>query len=309
MQKTKRERADRNMPAQNVIRASLSERTFNVVNHLLLAVLAFLCLYPMLYVAFASVSDSNLLLQHSGPLLRPLDFSLAAYRRVFTNPMILRGYANTIKILLLSVTLSIFMTSIGAYALSRKNVMWNRVLNLFVAFTMFFNGGLIPFYLNLQQLNLTQTHWGLIIPFMISTYNLIILRTSFANIPESLLEAAYIDGAGHIRSLLKIVMPLSKAVLAVMVLYYGVGVWNGWFWASVILRDRTMYPLQVILREILLQNVTQDMTTGTATGDTEAIAESIKYATIMVATIPILTVYPFIQKHFEKGVMIGAVKE
>ncbi len=293
----------------NIIKTSLGDKIFTFLNYALLTFLALICLYPILYVAFASVSNSNLLMQHSGLLFRPLGFNLNAYTRVFKNPMIFQGYGNTLKILVINVSLSIIMTSIGAYCLSRKNVMWNPLFNLLIAFTMFFSGGMIPFFLNMQQLGLVGNHWGLIIPFVISTYNLIIMRTSFSSIPESLLEAAYMDGAGHMRTMLQIVMPLSKAVISVMVLYYGVGVWNGWFWASVILRDRSMYPLQVILREILLQNMTQDMTTGTGTGDTEAIAESIKYATIMVATIPVLCVYPFIQKYFQKGVMIGGVKE
>ncbi len=292
-----------------VIKTSFADKIFTFLNYLLLSALAISCLYPIVYVAFASVSNSNLLMQHSGLLLKPLGFNLNAYERVFKNPMIAGGYANTLKILITQLVLSITMTSIGAYCLSRKNVMWNPLFNLLIAFTMFFSGGMIPFFLNMQQLHLTGNHWGLIIPFMISTYNLIIMRTSFSSIPDSLLEAAYMDGAGHMRTMFQIVMPLSKAVIAVMVLYYGVGVWNGWFWASIILRDRSMYPLQVILREILLQNLTQDMTVGSGTGDTEAIAESIKYATIMVATIPVLCIYPFIQKYFQKGVMIGGVKE
>ncbi|MDL2234315.1 carbohydrate ABC transporter permease [Ruminococcaceae bacterium OttesenSCG-928-L11] len=294
---------------KNKIRTKPSEKVFTVVNYIILISINIICLYPMLFVAFASFSNSNLLMQHSGLLIKPLGFNLEAYKRVFANPMIGQGYLNTLFILVVGVSLSVITTAIGAYALSRRGVMWNKALNMIIAFTMFFSGGMIPFYLNLQQLHLTGTRWGLIIPFLVSTYNLIILRTSFASIPESLFEAAYIDGAGHMRTLVQIVMPLSKAVLAVMVLYYGVSIWNGWFWASTILRDRSMYPLQVILREILLQNSAGEMATGTATGDTEAIAESIKYATIMVATVPILCVYPFIQKHFEKGVMIGAVKE
>jgi putative aldouronate transport system permease protein len=146
-------------------------------------------------------------------------------------------------------------------------------------------------------------------PFMISTYNLIILRTSFESIPESLIEAAQIDGAGHITILTRIVIPLSKAILAVMVLYYGVSIWNSWFWASSIIRTREMYPLQVILREILMQNDVASMTAGSSAMDTEAIGMTIKYATIIVATVPILCVYPFLQKHFTKGTMVGAVKE
>ena len=187
--------------------------------------------------------------------------------------------------------------------------MFKKPIMLFIVFTMFFSGGMIPFYINLKDLHLTNTLWGLIIPFMINTSNLIILRTSFESIPESLIEAAQIDGAGHFRILSTIVLPLSKAMLAVMVLYYGVSIWNSWFWASAILRNREMYPLQIILREILLSNDTSSMTAGTSAMDTEAIGMTIKYATIMVATIPILCVYPFLQKYFVTGMMVGAVKE
>ena len=178
-----------------------------------------------------------------------------------------------------------------------------------ITLTMFISGGMIPFYQNLRSLHLMNSHWGLILPFMISTYNMIILKTSFESIPKSLSEAARIDGAGHIRILFSIVLPLSKPVLAVMLLYYGVGVWNGWFWASTILTDRSMYPLQVILREILLSNDTSVMTQGVSSGDLEAVGATIRYATVIVATLPILCAYPFLQKYFTKGIMIGAVKE
>ena len=173
---------------------------------------------------------------------------------------------------------------------------------------MFFSGGMIPFYLTLRDLKLTNNLMGLIIPFMINTYNMIILRTSFQSIPDSLVEAAQIDGAGHITILWRVIVPLSKSILAVMVLYYGVGIWNSWFWASTIIRTRELYPLQVILREILMQNDVGSMTTGVSVADQESIGQSIKYATIMVATVPILCIYPFLQKYFTKGVMIGAVK-
>ena len=291
------------------IHKSVGSRIFNGVNTILLALIALICLYPMLYVAFASFSDSNLLLQHSGILLAPKGFTVAAYKKVFANPMILRGYGNTLFVLVVGVTLQIIMTSLGAYFLSRKNVMFQKPIMLLITFTMFFSGGMIPFYFTLKDLHLTNSLWGLIVPFMVSTYNLIILRTSFSSIPESLVEAARIDGAGHLKVLFSIVLPLSKAIIAVMILYYGVGIWNGWFWASTILRDREMYPLQVILREILLQNSTSNMTTGVSVGDQESVAATVKYATIMVATVPILCVYPYLQKYFTSGVMIGAVKE
>ena len=214
-----------------------------------------------------------------------------------------------IAAVVVGVVLDLIMTSLGAYFLSRKNVMFKRGIMMLIVFTMFFSGGMIPFYLNLKDLSLTGSHWGLIIPFMINTYNMIILRTSFESIPDSLIEAAQIDGAGHITVLTKVVLPLSKAILAVMVLYYGVSIWNSWFWASAIIRDREMYPLQVILREILMQNDVSSMTTGSSAVDTEAIGMTIRYATIIVATVPILCVYPFLQKHFTKGTMVGAVKE
>lgn len=291
------------------IKKSKGERAFQVFNYAFLMLIMLVCLYPVWYVAVASFSNSNVLTRHSGLLFRPIGFSMDAYKKVFQNPMIGKGYLNTLFILIIGVFLDLVMTSLGAYFLSRKRVMFKKPIMLFIVFTMFFSGGMIPFYINLKELHLTNTLWGLIIPFMITTSNLIILRTSFESIPESLIEAAQIDGAGHIRILTTIVLPLSKAMLAVMVLYYGVSIWNSWFWASAILRNREMYPLQIILREILLSNDTSSMTAGASATDTEAIGMSIRYATIMVATVPILCVYPFLQKYFTKGTMVGAVKE
>lgn len=291
------------------VKRPTGERIFQVFNYLLLSLIMVLCIYPLWYVIMASVSDSNLLMKHTGLLLKPLEFTVSAYKKVLQNPMILKGYMNTIFLLVVGVTFNMVMTSLGAYFLSRKNVMFKKPVMLFVVFTMFFSGGIIPFYLNLKSLHLTNTLWGLIIPFMINTQNMVILRTAFSSIPDSLTEAARIDGAGHITVLVKIVLPLSKAMLAVIVLYYGVSIWNSWFWASAIIRNREMYPLQVILREILLQNDVSSMAIGGDIGSQDAIAQSIRYATIVVATIPILCVYPFLQKHFTKGTMAGAVKE
>lgn len=291
------------------IKRSKGEKIFSVFNYIFLSFIMLICFYPVWYVLMASFSDSNLLMQHSGLLFRSLGFNVDAYVKVFQNPMILRGYANTLFILVVGVVFDIIMTSLGAYFLSRKNIMFKKPIILLIMFTMFFSGGMIPFYLNLRDLHLTRTLWGLIIPFMISTYNMIILRTSFESLPDSLIEAAQIDGASHYRILARIVLPLSKAIIAVMVLYYGVGIWNAWFWASAIIRDREQYPLQVILREILLQNDVGSMSTGVSVADQEAVGMTIKYATIVVATVPILCIYPFLQRYFTKGVMIGAVKE
>lgn len=291
------------------VKKSRGERIFTVCNYVFLSLIILMCFYPVWYVAMASISDSSRLSSHMGLLLKPLGFSVQAYEKVFKNPMILRGYGNTLFILIVGVFLDLIMTSLGAYFLSRKQVLFKKPIMMMIVFTMFFSGGMIPFYLNLKDLKLTNSLWGLIIPFMVSTYNLIILRTSFESIPESLIEAAKIDGAGHITILSRIVLPLSKAILAVMVLYYGVSIWNSWFWASAIIRTREMYPLQVILREILMQNDVGSMTTGAGAMDQESVAMTVKYATIMVATVPILCVYPFLQKHFTKGTMVGAVKE
>lgn len=282
------------------------ENSFMVFNYIFLGLIAFATFYPMFYVLVASLSNNSLLMQHTGLLLSPKGFSIAAYQKVLNNPMILLGYRNTLFILIVGVFLALLMTSLAAYFLSRKNVFFKKPIMLAITFTMFFSGGMIPSYLNLRDLGLTNNLWGLIVPGMISVYNMIILRTSFQQIPESLTEAAIIDGAGHIQVLFRIVLPLSQAILAVMVLYYGIGIWNAWFWASVILRRRELFPLQVILREILMQNSALEMTDSS---DQEAISETIKYATIMVATVPVLLIYPFLQKYFAKGVMLGSIKE
>ena len=293
---------------KNKVKKSAPVYIFQTFNYIFLAALVLLCLYPMWYCLMASISNPGAMMRHMGPLLLPKGFSLASYGKVFANPNIISGYKNTIFILVVGVILCLLMTSLGAYVLSRKDLLFRKPLMMIIMFTMFFTGGLIPTYLNLKELHLTNSLWGLIIPFLVNTFNLIILRTSFESIPDSLIEAAQIDGASHWKILISIVLPLSKATLAVMVLYYGVEKWNGWFWASALIRNRELLPLQVILREILLSS-TQSMQTGAGAGDTEAIGATIRYATTIVATVPILCVYPFVQKHFTKGGMVGAVKE
>ena len=288
---------------KNHIKVSTGERIFRVVNYTFLTLLAFVCLYPMWHVLLASFSSSSDLMAHQGLLLKPLNFTLECYERVFKNKYIWSGYLNTLKWLALGVPFSMFMTILAAYFFSRRGVLFRRPLMILVVFTMFFSGGMIPFYLNLKELHLTGSIWGLVIPFSLSTYNMIILRTAFESIPESLLEAARIDGANHIQVLVKILLPLTKATLAVLVLYYGVMIWNSWFWAANILKQRESMPLAVLLRDILINSQMQAMDSGMPT------AEGIKYALIVVATVPILMIYPFIQKYFTKGVMIGAVKE
>jgi len=240
--------------------------------------------------------------------MHPLGFSLDSYIAVFENRLIMSGYGNTIINLAIALVLNISLTSLGAYALSRKNFMLRRPIMLLITFTMFFSGGLIPDYLLIRALGLYNTRFALIIPSAISAYNLILMRTSFENIPDSMFESAKLDGANDFTILLKIIIPISMPVVAVMILFYGVTQWNSWFSAYIYLKDRALWPLQLVLREILIANNLDNMTTSADNLDKAALAESIKYATIMVATLPILFVYPSLQKYFVKGVMIGAVK-
>lgn len=284
------------------------DKLFDVVIYSILIGLVIVTLYPLLYVIFASVSDAGALVAFKGILWRPLGFSLEAYRSVMDNPGILAGYRNTLFIVVFGVTLNLFMTSLGAYVLSRKNVMWNKVFMFMIVFTMFFHGGLVPMYLIVKNVGLLDSLWATIIPFSMSTFNLIIMRTAFMGIPDGLEESAKIDGANHFTILFRIILPLSMPVIAVMVLYYAVDKWNGWFYASVFIKSRELFPLQLVLREILISNSTDSMSTGASAADRHQIGETIKYATIVVATLPVLCIYPFVQRYFVKGVMVGSLK-
>ena len=237
-----------------------------------------------------------------------LDFS--GYKAVFSNKNILVGYRNTLIVVVVGTALNIIMTSIGAFVLSRREFALKKVMTIMIILTMYFSGGLIPSYLVIYKyLNLGDTLWALMLPGAISTYNLIIMRTNFKAIPQSLEESARIDGANEIIVLFRIIIPLSLPIISVMVLFYGVAHWNAWFNALIYIRKPSLYPLQLRLREILLLNDAQSMASGSNAADRFNIGESIKYATIIVATLPILCVYPFIQKYFVKGMMVGAVKE
>ena len=290
------------------MKTSLSRKAFVFFNTIFLAILSLVCLYPIIYVVFASFSDSSKLMAHSGLLFRPLNFNMNAYYAVFKNPSILTGYRNTLFILVVGTVYSVTLTSLGAYVLSRRNFLMRNFFMMAITFTMFFNGGLIPFYMIVKKIGLYNSLLSLIIPLGISTYNLIIMRTSFAAVPAELEEAALIDGAGHWTILFKIYIPVSKAIIAVMVLYYGVGLWNGWFYSMIFLADRSKFRLQLILREILIQNDTSSVMSGVGVEDGFSVAETVKYAVIVIGTLPILCIYPFVQKYFVKGVMIGAVK-
>lgn len=289
----------------NKIKRSRGEEIFNVFNIIILSLLMLACVYPFWYVICASFSKSSLMMGHSGALIKPLGFSLAAYKKVFENDSIWIGYANTIFYVVVGTVINIIMTVMAAYFLSRKNIPGRTPIMLMIMFTMYFSGGMIPGFLNIQSLGLYDSRLVMVVTGAISTFNLIIMRTAMASIDASMEESARLDGANHFTILFKIMLPLTKATVAVLVLYYGVAHWNSWFNAMIYLEDKMKEPLQLVLRQILIINDLSDMGVGE---DTEMVSETIKHATIIVSTVPILALYPFLQKYFVKGMMVGAVK-
>lgn len=287
------------------------DRLFDIAINLLIIVVCLLCLYPMLYVVFASVSDGYRLFMHTGPIWYPLGFSLDGYGVIARNSGIWTSYANTLLYVTSGTTFAMVITILGAYVLSRRNYKLKKVFTLFLVFTMYFNGGMIPTYLVVRTLGLLDSRLAMIIVGVVGTWNMIIMKTVFQSMPRALEEAAIIDGAGELDILTRIVLPVSKATIAVIILFYSVGQWNSWFNAMIYLQDRTKFPLQLILRELLIQSSAME-------GQSDIIAsgmginylsEVIKYATIVVATLPILAIYPFVQKYFVSGIMMGSLKE
>ena len=229
-----------------------------------------------------------------------------AYRLVFENPKFLSGFGNIIKIMLIGLPLNLVLTLLCGYFMACSGMVWKRHICMFIMFTMFFSGGLIPGYLNIRSLGLYDTIWALVLPSGLSVYNAIICKSAIEAIPESLSESAYLDGAQDFQVLFRIIVPLIKPTMAVLLLYYGVGHWNSWFSASIYIRDEMKLPLQNIIRQLLLEN--QNLAEANQGDYYNAYAETIKYAAIVVSTVPILCIYPFLQKYFVKGAMIGAVK-
>lgn len=285
---------------------SPGDRIFIGTVYIITGLMALMCLYPMLHVLFASISDPIRLMQHTGVILKPLGFSLEGYKIVLKNPNIPVSYLNTIIYVVVGTSINILMTTLGAYALSRKGYMFKKTITLLIVFTMYFNGGLIPNFLLVKALGMYNTIWALVVPGAISTWNLIVMKTCFQAIPVSLEESARLDGANDFVILLKVFLPLSKATMAVMLLFYAVTQWSSWFNAMIYLSDRKKFPLQLIMREILIANSTSG---NTMDSDVMFLEEVVKYATIIVSTVPVLVFYPFVQKYFMTGVMMGSVKE
>jgi putative aldouronate transport system permease protein len=288
---------------------SPGERIFAVFNTAGLLVLSGVFLLPVWHVLMGSISDPFKLSAFSGLIFKPLGTpTLGGYRLVMNNSNILRSYVNTIIIVAAATSFGTVMTILAAYALSLKNLLFRAPVMLMITFTMIFSGGLIPTYMVVRNLGMLDSLVSLIIPGAVSVYNIIIMRTAFSAIPDALSEAAIIDGAGHLRRLIQITLPVSTATVAVIVLFYAIHHWNAWFNASLYLRDRGLFPLQLTLREIVILSSEQSIQAAQEATDMEIFRPLIKYSTIMVATLPMLVIYPFVQKYFVTGVMIGSIK-
>ncbi|GHT55895.1 putative ABC transporter permease protein YtcP [Spirochaetia bacterium] len=287
---------------------SPGDYVFDTINFVIMAFLVFVTLYPMYYVLVASVSDNIALLASPGFLWYPRGFNLGAFRLAFSHPLLISGYKNILIVMVVSLTLNIFLTLFAAFFLASKNVYFKKPVLFLILFTMFFSGGMIPNYLNIRSLHLYNTLWALILPGAISVYNTIIYRTAIEAIPDSLSESARIDGANDITVLFRIILPLVKPTTVVLLLYYGIGHWNSWFPASIYLQDNYKLPIQNVLRAILIANSNILNSAATENDKIDQFAETIKYAAIVITTVPVLCIYPFLQRYFVKGVMIGAVK-
>lgn len=291
------------------VRHSGSDRRLEMILILIMLIVGLVMLYPLLIVVSTSFSSPGAVTSGKVWLL-PVDFSLAGYRAVFRTNDVLIGYRNSLFYMIVGTVINLSMTLLAAYPLSRDDLPGQGILMKLFTFTMIFGGGMIPNYLLMKDLHLLNTVWVMLIPGAISVYNMIITRTFIkTNIPKEMLEAAKIDGCSDIQYFLKIVLPLSGSVIAVIALYYAISHWNTYFNAFMYLNDKELYPLQIFLKNILVSNqVEAELIVDEQVQAIEGIAEVLKYSLIVVAVVPVMIIYPFVQKHFVKGVMIGAVK-
>lgn len=293
---------------------SLSDKTFDIVNKLLVLLIVVIIVYPLIFVLSASISDPTAV--SAGRMwLWPVDITFAGYKRVFENSAIWVGYRNTIFYTLLGTILHLCVLLPCAYALSRKEVMGKKIILWIILFTMMFNGGLIPTFLVIKTLGMVDTIWAIVIPGVVGAWSLLVARTFFQQtIPDQLVEAAKIDGASDFYIFGKVVLPLSAPIIAVMALFHGVSLWNQYFSALIYLSNEKLFPLQLFLRQLLIvSEISPDG--GGGPGEVESLVEQVKtasllkYAVIIVSSLPLLIVYPFLQRFFVKGVLIGSVKE
>ncbi len=306
----KKQKSSFEMRGLGGVRKTKGDIVFDTCVYVLVTLICLICLYPMLFVLFASFSNGNRLHFHTGPLFAPLlPMTLDGYKTVLANKDIVTGYMNTIIYLLGGTAFSMVLTIMGAYVLSRRGYKLKKFFTIYLALTMYISGGMIPSFLVVRTLHMLDTRWAIIIVGSVSTWNMIVLRTAFAAIPKGLEEAATIDGANDLQILTRVVLPCSKATVAVILLFYAVGIWNSWFNSMIYLQDRKLYPLQLFLREILVQSTDLEGSADIQSGiGINYIKELLQYCTIIIATVPILIVYPFVQMYFVKGVIMGSLK-
>ena len=285
---------------------SIGERVFKLISGLVILFITVICLYPFWYIFVASFSDPLGVVKTSGIMIWFKGFQLYSYKEVLTARLFLRSYLNTMIYLVIGGSLNMLMTILGAYALSRRRIRGTGIIMKLIVFTMFFGGGLIPTYMVVDALKMTNTIWSQSVPYAINTFNLIIMRTAFSSVPESIEEAGTIDGASPFQIMIWLILPLSLPTIMVIGLYYFEEIWNSYFRAMIYIRSDTLFPLQLVLRQILISNVKGQNDQAFVSTD---IGLTVKYATIIVSTVPILLIYPFMQRYFVVGLNVGGVKE
>ena len=298
-------------PKENRIKSSFSRKIFVGFNYTFLTLLAVAFILPVLHVLFSSISDPYWLNSKSGLVLLPHGINFTGYKLVFNNADLIRGFINTGIYVTSATILGLVITIVSAYVLSRQDMLFVDMIMMLISFTMIFGGGIVPSYIIMQKLGLLNTRWAVILPACVSTYNLIIMRTAFQTVPPALEESARLDGAGDLTVIFQVLLPLVKASAATIALYYIIAHWNSWFQASMYLQNRELFPLQLVLREILIvndANTAASMSALDAVSDANAYKQLVKYAVIIVSSAPMIVVYPFVMKYFESGVMVGAVK-
>ncbi|MFD2334171.1 carbohydrate ABC transporter permease [Cohnella sp. GCM10020058] len=280
---------------------------FDVILYVVLFAVAASALYPFIYMIAVSLSGTVPVLKGE-VFFWPKEFNLNTYTAVFDNPEIGRAYVNTIIYTAIGTAISLIVSAAGAYSLSKRDMLFRNGFMVMVVITLFFSGGMIPTFLVVKSYHLIDTIWAMVLPGAVSTWNLIVMRTFFSGMPQEVEESGKIDGLTDIGIFFRLVLPLSKAILATIGLFYGVAIWNNFFSALLYLRDADLFPLQVIVRNMVLQGSGGAGGAGNIGGDSMIVDEALKYATIIVTTVPILLIYPFLQKYFAKGALIGSVK-
>lgn len=294
---------------KNALRDTVGDKVFYIINGFFLALVALIIIYPLYFIVIASISEPEAVLAGE-VVLYPVRITLDGFAKIMERSDVWRGYLNTILYTLMTVVLSLVVTIPAGWALSRKTLLGKKFFMIYFIIPMFFGGGLIPFYNVMSSLGLVNTIWAIVLPSILSVWNLFMTKTFFeSSIPSGLIEAAKIDGAGQFRIFFSLVIPLSKAVIAVMALYYAVGQWNSYFNAMIFLQDEKMYPLQLVLKEILIASESTVGGSGETILEQFRLANQLKYVSVIVSSVPVLLLYPFVQKYFAQGVMIGSLKE